>query len=130
MDEFLKVLRKTIFIVIFVFAFPVFAVEMIQYKSISIEPERPCQNSEVAFKTKIVDSAGTPVPNAKVRLTVKYKTTSTSYDAGKTNKKGKVRKEFSIGRATPNYKVVVESIAERNGMTISKNTMFTAKKCT
>ncbi|HVX58239.1 MAG TPA: hypothetical protein VG964_00710 [Candidatus Saccharimonadales bacterium] len=91
----------------------------------SVSKTKPCQNSTVTYTAKIVNSSKKAVSGARVSFKVYYKTTTTSYDAGKTNSKGVASKKFKIGRATLHYKVKIKAKATKSGLTATSTAAFT-----
>jgi hypothetical protein len=101
----------------------------IKFSYTKIVSKTPCQNATVTYSSKVVTAAGKAVAGVRVTIRVYYKSTSTPYTAGYTNASGTVSKKFKIGRATPNYKVVVKSAATKGTATTVTTTYFIPKKC-
>lgn len=110
---------------------PVEAAARLRFSGNAVSNTRPCQNSSITYTARVVTYTNRkPMQGATVTFKVKYKTTTTPYSAGKTNADGRVAKSFTIGRATPGYKVVINATAKKEGKVATATTSFTPKKCT
>lgn len=131
-----KILNSSVAVVVSLVVFagsialaPLAEAANISFAGTSVSNTRPCQNATITYKAKVLDTKKKVLKDAKVTFKVYYKSTTTSYDAGKTKADGRVSKSFSIGRATPDYSVKVTSKAVKGKYTTTASTTFKPKRC-